>query len=207
MKNFLFFLSISVFLLAGTSCNKDNDKPDDPTQTAEISSTQKSQLLDLYNEEKLAHDIYEQFFLEHGYTPFEHIMGAEEYHMSRVAEVMTAYKLEVPNYAPGVFGIQLYQDAYDEWLPKGLGDGQEACMIGAYIEEMDILDLMNTIDNIAEQDDILALYEELKMGSENHLRAFNRFLDMQFGVDYQPQLMDQALFDAIIANSGGHGGH
>lgn len=203
----LLLMTFILPLLAITACNKDKNDPADQVTNTQISDTQKTQLFELYDEEKLAHDIYEQFFIAHSYTPFEHIMGAEEYHMTRVGEIMTAYGLQIPVNPPGVFQFQRYQDAYDTWQPQGVADGQEACMIGAYIEEMDILDIIYAIENIGEKDDILAMYEELKMGSENHLRAFNRFLEMEFGVDYQPQLMDQAMFDAIIAASGNHGGH
>lgn len=205
MKRFYTYLLASALVFGMISCEK--DKADDlvEAQQTVLSDAQKNNLAELYNEEKLAHDIYQQFYLQHNFTPFSHITASEEYHMSRVAEVMVSYKLTVPQLAPGVFDIAKFQTAYDKWLPKGLADGQEACMIAAYIEEMDILDLLNAINNIAEADDIEAMYQELMSGSENHLRAYNRFLEKQFGVDYQPQLMDQAMFDAIIAASGGHG--
>ncbi len=206
MKRFYTYLLASALVFGMMSCEKDKADDVNEAQQTVLSDAQKNNLAELYNEEKLAHDIYQQFYLQHNYTPFSHITAAEEYHMSRVAEVMVSYKLTVPQLAPGVFDIVKFQTAYDEWLPKGLADGQEACMIAAYIEEMDILDLLHAINNIAEADDIEAMYQELMSGSENHLRAYNRFLDMQFGVDYQPQLMDQAMFDAIIAASGNHGG-
>lgn len=208
MKTLATLLVSLAFVLTGASCSKDKTDGDPITPPAiSISEAQQAHLLQLYEEEKLAHDIYAQFYAEHAYKPFGHHTDAEATHMGLVNDILLVYNLSAPQNPAGVFDNTDYQKAYDEWLPKGLADGVEACYIGAYIEEMDILDLMNAIENIAEKDDIKAMYETLLSGSENHLRAYNRFLKMQFNIDYQPKLMDQATFDAIIANSGGgHGG-
>ena len=206
MKLIATFTVSLIFLLAGAACSKDDNQTNVPTDTT-ISEVQQAHLLQLYEEEKLAHDIYQKFLEAHAYTPFSHIVQAEATHMGFVNDILVAYQLSAPQNAVGIFENAQYQAAYNEWLPKGLADGKEACMIAAYIEEMDILDLMNAIQNVAETDDIKVLYELLKSGSENHLRAYNRFLEMQFGVDYKPQLMDQQLFDQIIADSGSGNGH
>ncbi len=206
MRTLVTLIVSAGFLLAGTACSKDTKQSDNPA-VIELSAGQKAHLVQLYEEEKLAHDLYTEFYAEHNYKPFSHHSEAEAKHMGFVADILSKYELPIPQNVAGVFNNAEYQKAYNEWLPKGLADGKDALYIAAYIEEMDILDLMNAIDNIAEADDIKALYEELLMGSENHLRAYNKFIGLELGLTYQPQIMDQALFDAIMAGgSGSHGG-
>lgn len=206
MKTISAFLTVLALGVGFTSCSKD-DKSDQNTTEVVLSETQKTHLVNLYEEEKLAHDLYSEFYDEHGYMPFSHHIEAEATHMGLVDEVLTLYDISRPNLAFGLFENDGYQSYYNEWLAKGISDGVHSCYIAAYIEEMDILDLMEGIQ-IAETTEIKDLYETLKAGSENHLRAYNKFLKMQFNIDYAPQLMTQELFDEIIAGgSGGHGGH
>ncbi len=205
MKTLITYLFSVSFILAGASCSKDDKQVQNQPQ-AELSAQQKSHLIQLYDEEKLAHDIYVEFYAQHNYKPFSHHSEAEAKHMVAVADILTLYGLDIPQNPAGIFDNAEYQTAYDDWLPKGLADGKDALYIAAYIEEMDILDLMDAITQIAETDDIKAMYEKLLAGSENHLRAYNKFIFMELGITYQPQIMDQALFDTIMAGGGGHGG-
>lgn len=199
-----YLLSIS-FILAGTACSKD-DSQNQTQPKVMLSTQQKNHIIQLYEEEKLAQNLYVQFYDKHGYKPFSHHSEAEARHMQAVADVLVQYELEVPENPEGVFNNKEYQKAYNEWLPKGMADGKDALYIAAYIEEMDILDLMDAIAQIAETDDIKNMYEQLLAGSENHLRAYNKFIFKELGITYQPQLMDKVLFDIIIAGGSGHGG-
>ncbi len=205
MKIISTFLTVLVLGVGFTSCSKD-DKQDDITTDVVLSETQKSHLVKLYEEEKLAHDLYSEFYDEHGYKPFSHHTEAEAKHMGYVDDILKQYDITRPNLGHGIFENAGYQQSYNEWLAKGISDGVHSCYIAAYIEEMDILDLMEGI-KIAETADIKDLYETLKSGSENHLRAYNKFLKMEFNIEYTPQLMSQELFDKIISEVGsGHGG-
>jgi len=204
MKTISAFLTILVLGFGFTSCNKDDDN-DTNSKEVVLSETQKSHLVNLYEEEKLAHDLYSEFYDAHGYTPFSHHTEAEAKHMGFVDEILELYDISRPNLGPGLFENEAYQNSYNEWLTKGGSDGVHSCYIAAYIEEMDILDLIEGI-RIAETMEIRELYETLKAGSENHLRAYNKFLKMEFNIDYSPQLMSQELFDKIMSEGGGHGG-
>ena len=205
MKTITAFFTVLALGVGFTSCSKD-DKSDTTTITeVTLSEAQESHLVDLFEEEKLAHDLYSEFYEAHAYKPFSHHTEAEAKHMGFVDEILTQYEISRPNLDPGFFENTEFQNAYNEWLTKGVADGVEACYIAAYIEEMDILDLIEGI-KIAETTPIKDLYETLKSGSENHLRAYNKFLKMEFNIDYEPQLMTQEMFDEIIAGGGsGHG--
>lgn len=205
MKTIATFITVVALAVGFSSCSKD-DKVESSATEVELSENQKSHLVNLYEEEKLAHDLYTEFYDAHAYTPFSHHIDAEAKHMVLVDEILTLYDISRPNLGFGLFENEGYQKYYNEWLVKGVSDGVHSCYIAAYIEEMDILDLIEGIQ-LAETTEIKELYETLKAGSENHLRAYNKFLKMEFNIDYTPQLMSQELFDKIISGGGsGHGG-
>lgn len=63
------------------------------------------------------------------------------------------------------------QALYEELIAIGSESLQNALIVGANIEEIDIIDLDEAIaatDNLDSQ----KIYESLRKGSENHLRAF-----------------------------------
>ncbi len=68
------------------------------------------------------------------------------------------------------------QALYDQLIAQGSQSLQDAFLVGAAIEEIDILDLE---ERIAQTDkaDIQLVYQSLLQGSENHLRAFVRVME------------------------------
>ena len=79
---------------------------------------------------------------------------------------------------------------------QNVKDLHEIAALAARVGELDILDLDVQIE-LADNQDILLVYENLQKGSRNHLRAFVRNLDME-GVTYQPQLLSEERYLAII---------
>jgi hypothetical protein len=195
MKTTIYVLGV-LLSISWVSCKDDDGKIiDDQGLTIEQSDF----LQILYQEEKLAHDVYTAFYELHAFHPFDHIRGSETQHMERVAGLMTTYGIEIPTLEEGVFTVSAYQTAYDEWMQIGQ-DGLEALKIGGYIEELDILDLQEAYDTLDMPEDVQLALQDLLKGSENHLRAFNRFMEMEYDYDYQPQLMSRAQFDEIIGS-------
>jgi tRNA isopentenyl-2-thiomethyl-A-37 hydroxylase MiaE len=73
----------------------------------------------------------------------------------------------------------------------------DALLVGAVIEEIDLIDIQNLVDTLEGNEDIVLVYENLMKGSRNHLRAFVSSLEKQ-GETYQPQYLSQDVYDAII---------
>ena len=71
-----------------------------------------------------------------------------------------------------------------------------ALYVGATIEEIDMVDIQHAID-ITNHIDVVVAYQNLLEGSKNHLRAYVNSLASQ-GFNYEPQYIDQELFDAIM---------
>jgi hypothetical protein len=132
-----------------------------------------SQLVYLIEEEKLAHDVYTAMFDLWGSRVFGNILKSEETHQSQVLTVMNTRDIADPRKTQlGVFGNNELQDLYNQLIAKGSKSALDAYEVGVAIEELDIDDLTKMLAT-AKDADVIAMMENLRKGSENHLRAFN----------------------------------
>lgn len=175
--------------------------------TLALSEPEISGLLFMREEEKLARDVYLYFYNLWGSQIFWNIAQSEEMHMNAILTLIERYELEDPaaETAPGEFGNADLQALYGELIDQGSQSLQDALLVGAAIEEIDILDIESYIAQ-TDQEDIILVYENLIKGSRNHLRAFVNNLDSKTGIDYQPQYMSTQAFEDIFASSTESGG-
>jgi len=167
--------------------------PEEPLSPAEIQG-----LNWMREEEKLARDVYA---ISNGYwnrQVFAHITSSEQSHMDGIGYLLEKYDLPDPitTDETGLFADQVLQSLFDSLKIASSQSVIAALETGAWIEELDILDLDVQIE-LADNQDILLVYENLQKGSRNHLLAFVRNLDME-GVTYQPQLLSEERYLAII---------
>lgn len=134
------------------------------------------QLVYLIEEEKLAHDVYSAMFDLWGSRVFGNILQSESTHQSQVLTVMQTRDIEDPRSAEaGVFVNAELQSLYNELIAKGSKSAVDAYEVGVAIEVLDIDDLTKMLAT-AKDADVIAMMENLRKGSENHLRAFNNQL-------------------------------
>ncbi len=186
---------ITGIILASPDYN-DSTIQDEPLSAAEIENLQF-----IYEEEKLARDVYLFLYDEWGISVFSSIARSEQTHIDAVYALLSYYSLTdtIMQQGDGIFNNILLQDLYDSLTAWGQESIIDALEVGGTIEEIDILDLQDFIANTA-QDNIASTYEMLMKGSRNHLRSFVSNLE-QYGVTYEPLYMDQAAYDAIIGSS------
>lgn len=170
-----------------------------------LSAAEKTSLLFMREEEKLARDLYRQFYQAWGITAFDHIQGSEQTHMDAVWLLLQRYQLDDPTSAQiGVFANADLQALYNQLLQQGMQSAIEALRVGALVEEVDIRDLQEQAADI-DNADILFIYDNLELGSRNHLRAFNTNLTNR-GITYEPQILSPAEYAAIINSPKENGG-
>lgn len=134
------------------------------------------QLLYLIEEEKLAHDVYTAMFDLWGARVFGNILKSEQTHQSQVLTVMNVRSIADPRSSTlGVFVNDELQALYDQLIAKGSKSVTDAYEVGVAIEVLDIDDLTKMLAT-AKDADVIAMMENLRKGSENHLRAFNNQL-------------------------------
>ena len=197
-------IRISFFLITGMVISLLACKPEpvpEPQPSDLIVQVEKDALIFMREEEKLARDVYLEMNDLWSRMVFDHISSSEQTHMDAVQNLLEVYGLEDPvgNHARGVFTNQDLQSLHDNLVNKGEQSLIDALMVGAAIEEIDIIDIENYYRDI-NQADIITVFENLQKGSRNHLRAFVKNLNNQ-GVTYEPQYLDQITYDSIINSS------
>ncbi|MEZ7509060.1 DUF2202 domain-containing protein [Cloacibacterium sp. Arc13] len=204
MKTFIKSLTIVVAFLSLTQCSRndsDNISLNDETRNIgtiipSINTDEKSNLLFMYEEEKMARDTYLNLYQKWQLVEFENIQKSEQSHMNAVENLLIKYKIDYPKLAVGQFQNQDLQNLYNQLILQGNNSAIEALKIGATIEDVDINDLKN-LSKTTTNTLILKVYSNLMCGSRNHLRAFSSALKLQ-NVIYVPQFISQVDYDAII---------
>ncbi|MCB9807352.1 DUF2202 domain-containing protein [Candidatus Peribacteria bacterium] len=146
----------------------------DTLETSDISEEEKKSLLQMREEEKLAHDVYTALYQKWGKQIFGNIAASEQTHTGAVLGLLKKYNIPDPAKSEtGVFTAPEIQKLYDTLVAQGNNSLLEALIVGATIEDLDIYDIDTQMKNI-DNADITMVYSQLKRGSENHMRAFVR---------------------------------
>jgi len=155
-------------------------------------------------EEKLARDVYDALDA-HG-QPFVNIQGSEQRHFDAIGGLLVTYGIDDPAAGTGVgeFTDPALRALYAELTARGAPSRLAALGVGCAIEELDIRDIA-VAKAASTHADIVVIYDNLLLGSRNHLRAFHGTLTTAGG-SYTPVYIDQATFDAIVTSPREMGG-
>ncbi|MBU1586450.1 MAG: DUF2202 domain-containing protein [Actinobacteria bacterium] len=131
-------------------------------------------LLFMIEEEKLAHDVYVTLGDLWGSTIFSSISTSEATHQDQLLVLLDDRAITDPRSTEtGVFVNSELQALYDELITQGSVSRAAAMQVGIAIETKDITDIAAAA--AAEDDaEVIAVYDRLLAGSENHLAAFSR---------------------------------
>lgn len=131
-------------------------------------------LLFMIEEEKLAHDVYVTLGDLWGSTIFSSISTSEATHQDQLLVLLDDRAITDPRSTEtGVFVNSELQALYDELIAQGSVSRAAAMQVGIAIETKDITDIAAAA--AAEDDaEVIAVYDRLLAGSENHLAAFSR---------------------------------
>jgi len=131
-------------------------------------------LIYMYEEEKVARDVYNYFYAKYGFRIFTNIASSEQQHMDAVKALLDKYEITYPSLAAGDFEDASLQSLYDNLTAQGDVSLSAALEVGVLIEETDIDDLNERI--IDAPADVEIIYTNLLNGSYNHLNAFTKQL-------------------------------
>lgn len=182
---------------AGNASTKPEDIVHD---SSDLTDEEIDSLIYMREEEKLAHDVYLAMYDLWGLSIFKNIANSEQTHTDAVKGLLDTYDIPDPvDTSPaGVFQNADLQSLYDQLTELGAQSLGEALKVGAAIEEIDILDLLEALEFV-ENSAVRRVYENLLKGSENHLRAFTSTLEKQTGESYTPQYLSEDAFDEIVS--------
>jgi hypothetical protein len=136
-----------------------------------------------------------------GATIFSRIIDSEQRHMDMVKVLLDRYGLADPvgDNAVGIFKDTRLTLLFEDLVAKGLNSYAGALKVGATIEDLDIHDLDAALET-ADNTDLKYVYENLRNGSCNHIRAFAGQLKV-LGIVYATQYISQEEWMEIIAAS------
>lgn len=154
-------------------------------------------LLYLYQEEKVARDVYAELYDMYGLRTFDNISNSEQNHMEAVEYLLNEYEIDYKNISDerGVYQLPELQDLYDTLIEKGSESIISAIEVGATIEDLDIFDLDEMLSKKYDEE-VERVLRNLKRGSENHMRAFIRQLN-KYNEVYTPQYISYEYFESI----------
>ena len=176
--------------------NHDNNGSLDLSQypMSDLTNDQKYTIAFMWNEEKLAKDIYLELNLIYPTQQLETIATqSETKHQALVEALVQRYDFNITNlvdykenyseeelrsFASGEFGVQEIQDLYDTLYAEGKQSQQAALEVGCKVEVTDVEDLLDEIQIAEEVDaqDLIAVWNVLLSGSYNHYWAFDKGL-------------------------------
>lgn len=196
MKNIILSITLVLNLMSFQDCNAQTATAYNIEENT-LTQDETNGLLQMREEEKLAHDVYVYFYENYGLNVFNNISESEARHMDAVLEILKSYKIHDPaTNTAGTFTNSDIQALYNKLTAEGTNEAA-ALKVGAYIEELDIEDLKILIKK-TENTYISEVYTNLLNGSKNHLQAFVRNLSKRL-VNYQPQILTTEEYNNIIA--------
>ena len=171
----------------------------DEIEIEPLSGEEEDQLLFMWEEEKLARDVYTNLAGTWQLPIFANIAAAEQRHMDLLYTLIETYGFidQIPVDNPDEFVDPELETLFTNLVAQGEISLIDALVVGATIEDKDLYDLYYLIEYVTNNKHIELVAYNLAKGSRNHLRAFIRALTAQ-GVIYTPQYLDADVFQAIV---------
>jgi hypothetical protein len=161
-------------------------------------------LIRLYEEEILAHDLYVALGKLHPeIRPFQNIPHSEMRHREAMAGILKAEGIDLPKPPEGRrFISEGLDETFAKWLAEGTKSEADACRVGTRLEDHDIADLRKARTEFPKHQKIFAALES---ASNNHFRAFHRNLTARGG-KYTPEALPEADVRKILHGENECGG-
>ena len=175
IKKFSIFAVLALLLLpaAGLAAGAQGTAFVGSAQTLTLTDDEITWLTYMREEEKVARDVYLKMYDKYEAGIFKNIAASEQKHMDAIRKLLDKYSVPDPaaGKAIGEFTNPRLQQLYDDLIEQGGISRMEAFRVGVLIEETDIDDL-NAALATARHNDIIAVYNNLLLGSYHHLDAF-----------------------------------
>jgi hypothetical protein len=218
MKTMKFAMFMPIFFLsfALSSCSGTNAETDELLASIEselkdgiipgcinqgdpgtVTESEIAGLMEMREEEKLAHDVYVKFYSLYKIPVFNNIPKSETAHQKAVLYLIDLFKLKDPSKPKeGEFSNSVYAELYPKLIKQGSVSAAEALKASAFIEEHDIDDLMKLLEK-TQNTNIKRVYTNLLTASKIHLKAFTNVLAVRYKETYKPSILPESLYNEI----------
>jgi hypothetical protein len=158
--------------------------PSTNSGSSSISGEVKSSLAYMYEEERLAKEVYQAIYRKQKVQQLYKISSnSEGKHIDAVKRLAQRYGVQLSPQQVGHYQDTHIQSLFNQLYSKGIRSQKDALEVGCIVEVTDIEDLNKYISDAqqANAQDVLQVYNFLQRGSYNHYWAFDRGLK-QLGV-------------------------
>jgi tRNA isopentenyl-2-thiomethyl-A-37 hydroxylase MiaE len=135
-------------------------------------------------------------------TALQQYCRSEQIHMESVLTLINRYGLTSRLPLRQVSSPIRTCKRYTSLTQKGSFSLTDALMVGGAIEELDIADLQSRLSTITHVD-IQQVFNNLLLGSYNHLQAFANTYETETGKTYVPQTLTPEAFQTAIETTRG----
>jgi len=217
---------VGLAIIAGASSA--NGKPFSESTAVEtdgivLDVKEQSHLIFMREEEKLARDVYLTLGTMYPDSViFGKIDDSEQTHANAVVAMLEKYGVDDPNTNDNVGAYTgedygwYFTEKYHLLVERASISELEALYVGAFIEELDMMDINQCPQVIVETDngindvsecgkvytdnaDIARLYTALLDGSDNHLKGYVKNIEKYIGEgNYQAQILTQEQVDELL---------
>lgn len=217
------FVGLAIFAGAGSAIAKGGKSMSASTDDTALDYNEKIHLIFMREEEKLARDVYSTLGTMYPDSViFGKIDNSEQVHTTAVKAMIEKYGYEDPNTNDNI-GVYTGEDygwyfteKYNLLVERASISELEALYVGAFIEELDMMDINqcpqvivdtdNGINEVSEcgkiytqNPDIQRLYGSLLDGSDSHMEGYVRNIEKYIGEgNYQAQVLSQEQVDEIL---------
>jgi hypothetical protein len=210
------------FISASTDVDTDTST-DVVTDGVVLDVNEQAHLIFMREEEKLARDVYLTLGTMYPDSViFGKIDDSEQTHITAVKTMLEKYGVDDPNTNDNIGAFTgedygwYFTEKFNLLVERASISELEALYVGAFIEELDMMDINQCPEVIVETDngindvsecgkiytdnsDILNLYSSLLDGSDNHLEGYVKNIEKYIGEgNYQAQVLTQEQVDEIL---------
>jgi hypothetical protein len=149
------------------------------TNSVNSNSAIQSSLAYMYDEERLAKEVYLAIYQRQPVSQLSKIASkAEGRHIDAVKDLAQRYGVATPYQQAGRYQNSHIQSLYNKLYAKGIRSRKDALEVGCIVEVVDVDDLNNYISEAqrANAQDVVQTYNFLLKGSYNHYWAFDKGL-------------------------------
>jgi len=205
LQSMPYLLGLSTLLLFNGCGASNNGDSNDNTQSENVSNIdlsnysqdalsteQKYSLAHMWNEERLAYDIYQNLNKIYPIQQLENISTkSETVHIQLVENLVEWYDINVTNLGDytihyskseleamgsGVYGVPAIQDLYDALYEEGSTSQIDALKVGCKVEVVDVDDLDKYIVDAQTNQALIDTFTILRNGSYKHYWSFDNGL-------------------------------
>ena len=215
--------SVAIITATGSGITTVSASTEIQTSETSLDVNEQTHLVFMREEEKLARDVYLKLGIMYPDSViFGKIDDSEQQHTTAVKNMIEKYGVDDPNTNDNIGAFTgedygwYFTEKFNQLVEKASSSELDAFYVGAFIEELDMLDINQCPKVIVEADngindavecgnvytdnpDVKQLYSSLLDGSDSHLAGYVKNIEKHIGEgNYQAQVLPQEQVDELL---------